>query len=323
MNFIFKSNKLLAKIHNKSLILSFENQRRSIMKNKSVLLLILLVIFSIFSCSKEDNNDVTLDEPSLIVKFKFDPDQERLNNLGQSSVIPVTNAGQTPNFNSISAHYFELAPSANTQLGKGAVLYHAPETTIGGAVAIDFSQSKIVTQDEIFLKIPLKNLSVGSYQYVRVSLSYQNFSISIRNLNEDYPATLASFVGFNTYIGNQTIGNNFFPINANKLQGFWLFALNNGAYSSYGQAPANATTVPNPIASSSPIPAGSCVVTGKFANNLLITSSETQDVNITLSLSINKSFEWKEVTFDGKFEPAINEQVVDMGLRGLIPSYTK
>ena len=112
-------------------------------------------------------------------------------------------------------------------------------------------------------------------------------------------------------------------MNANKPQGFWLFALNNFPYSASGQAPANATTVPNPIAATSPIPVASCVVTGKFENNLLITGSENQDINITLSLSINKSFEWKEVLFDGKFEPAINEQVVDMGLRGLIPSFTK
>jgi len=39
-----------------------------------------------------------------------------------------------------------------------------------------------------------------------------------------------------------------------------------------------------------------------------------------LSFSINNSFEWTEVNPDGKFEPEIGEQVVDMGLRGLIPS---
>lgn len=292
---------------------------------KKIILILILLTFSFleFSCSKEDNNTVVSVEPSLIVKFKFDANQARLNNLGQVSTIPQGNAAQTPIFSKISAHYIELAPNAITQIGQGAIVYHAPETTVGGGPAIDFGLSKIVSQDEVFLKIPLKNLAVGSYEYVRVSLSYQNFEISVRNSNADYLATLASFVGFNTYIGSQSIGNNFFNINANKLQGFWLFALNNGAYSASGQAPAGATTVPNPIAATSPIPAGSCVVTGKFANNLVISGNETQDVNITLSLSINKSFEWKEVVFDGKFEPANNEQVVDMGLRGLVPSYTK
>ena len=293
------------------------------MKNLIANFVFIFISLIHFSCSKEDENTPAVSVPSLIVKFKFDNNQARLNNLGQPSTIPATNAAQSPVFNAISAHYLEFSPNAITPFGNGSIVYRAQETTVGGDNAIDFSQSKIVAQDEIFLKIPLKNLAIGSYEYVRVSLSYQNFEISIRNSGIDYPSTLASFVGFNTYIGTHNIGNNFFPVNGNRLQGYWEFALNNGAYASYGQAPANATTVPNPIAATSPIRAGSCVVTGKFANNLVITGNETQNVNITLSLSINKSFEWKEVIADGKFEPAINEQVVDMGLRGLIPSFTK
>src|SRR5690606_37668777 len=104
--------------------------------------------------------------------------------------------------------------------------------------------------------------------------------------------------------------------------GYWAFSLNGFPYSTQGQAPAGATTVPNPIAATSPIPAGSCVVTGQFANNLVITGDETDDIVITLSLSVNDSFEWQEVSVDGKFEPSIGEHVIDMGLRGLIPSFT-
>ena len=293
------------------------------MKKYLILLLLPIICMIQFACSKNDDAAILPEEPSLIVKFKFDENQARLNNVGAVVPIPSTNAALTPIFNKISAHYLELAPNEFTQLTKGSILYHAPETTVGGAPAIDFSLSKKVTEDEVFLKIPLKNLAIGSYQYVRVSLSYQNFQISVRHQNADYDATLSSFVGFNTYIGTDNIGLNQFPVNGNRAQGYWEFALNNFPYSSSGQAPANATTVPNPIASTSQIPAGSCVVTGKFANNLVITGNETQNVNVTLSLSINKSFEWKEVTFDGKFEPANGEQVVDMGLRGLIPSFTK
>jgi hypothetical protein len=40
---------------------------------------------------------------------------------------------------------------------------------------------------------------------------------------------------------------------------------------------------------------------------------------VTLSFSTNNSFEWTEVHADGKYEPSGGEQVVDMGLRGLIP----
>lgn len=272
-----------------------------------------------FSCQKDDIST----EPNLIIKFKFDPNQVRLNNLGQPATIPLGNAAQSPSFNSISAHYFELAPNANTQLGQGTVLYHAPETMIGGSSAIDFDQSKIVEEDEVFLSIPLSQITQGSYEWVRVSLSYQNFDISIRNNNADYQGTFASFVGFNTYLNTHYIGNNSFPVNGNRLQGYWAFALKDYPFATSGQAPEGATTVPNPIASTSPIPAGSCVVTGKFANNLVINGNETKDIIVTLSLSINNSFEWTEVNADGKFEPAIGENVVDMGLRGLIPSHNR
>jgi hypothetical protein len=279
----------------------------------------LIIALSFFSCQKDD----VTSEPNLIIKFKFDPNQVRLNNLGQPSTIPSGNAAQTPNFNSISAHYFELAPNAYTQLGQGTVLYHAPETMAGGDNAIDFDQSKILAEDEVFLSIPLSQVTQGSYEWVRVSLSYQNFDVSIRNAGNDYTGTFASFVGFNTYLSTHNIGNNSFPVNGNRAQGYWAFALNDFPFATSGQAPAGSTTVPNPLATTSPIPAGSCVVTGKFANNLVINGSETKDVVVTLSLSINNSIEWTEVNADGKYEPSAGENIVDMGLRGLIPTFSK
>ena len=288
---------------------------------KFLLLLIFVASASFFSCSSEEC--LLDDEPSLIVKFKFDPNQIRLNNLGQLSVIPEGNAAQTPDFKKISAHYLEFAPTSITPLGQGTIVYHAPETDLGGAIAIDFSQAKIVGNDEVFLKIPLKDIASGSYEWVRASLTYQSGSIQILNQGTTYSGTLDSFVGFRTYIGTHNIDNNVFPLNANKSQGYWAFALNGYPYATSGQAPEGATTVPNPIFSTSPIPQGSCVVTGKFSNNLIITGTEKRDIVLELSLSINKSFEWTEVTADGKYEPSIGEHVVDMGLRGLIPSYIK
>ena len=62
------------------------------------------------------------------------------------------------------------------------------------------------------------------------------------------------------------------------------------------------------------------MVTGQFQNEFTITGEETEDVVVTLSFSVNNSFEWTEINADGKYEPSIGEQPVDMGLRGLIPS---
>lgn len=293
------------------------------MKIKIQALLLFLAALS-FSCT--DNDDKAVEEPEgpqLIVKFKFDPAQARLDNFGNPSTVAAGNAAQSPMFNTISSHYLELAPNANTALGAGKILYHAPETMAGGTKGIDFSKAKIVGEGEAFLSIPLKDVAAGSYEWVRCSLSYQNYDINVWSAGANYVGTLASFVGFRTYIKTHKIDNYSFAVNGNRDQGYWAFGLKGFTYSSSGQAPAGATTVPNPISGTSPIPAGSCVVTGKFADNLVITGNETKNVVVTLSLSINNSFEWHEVTADGKYEPAAGENVVDMGLRGLVPTYVK
>jgi hypothetical protein len=292
------------------------------MKKIVLLFTILLASFSFFSCEDLDDQPI---EPMLIIKFKFDSNQERLDNLGQPSLVPFGHAAQSPIFNKISSHYIEFAKNANTQLGAGNIVYHGQETTLGGANAIDFSQAKMVAEGETFLEIPLKELAIGNYEWMRVSLSYQNYQIKVSNSSSsiEYDGTLESFVGFNTYIGTHSIGNAFFQVDGNKPQGYWAFALNDFPYSSSGQAPAGATTVPNPIAGTSPIPLNSCVVTGKFIAPLEITGLEKKNVVVTLSLSSNKSFEWIDSNGNGKFDPSQGETVVDMGLRGLIPSYSK
>jgi hypothetical protein len=61
--------------------------------------------------------------------------------------------------------------------------------------------------------------------------------------------------------------------------------------------------------------AGSCVVTGRFAHqqDLPITGNETSDVVITVSLSTNKSFEWKDKNGDHLYQPlnAANNSIVE------------
>ena len=112
-------------------------------------LLAITCCISLFSCKKETNSDTTAG-PKLIFKFKFDPGQERLNNIGQPAAVPAGHAGQNPVFNKMSAHYLELAQTGLTALGKGVVLYRAPETTVGGSNAIDFDKSKAAGNNEIF-----------------------------------------------------------------------------------------------------------------------------------------------------------------------------
>ncbi|NJL15379.1 MAG: hypothetical protein HC913_21835 [Microscillaceae bacterium] len=280
------------------------------MKN-TALLLALFLSLGFYAC--QDKSPEPDNSPHLIFKFKFDPNQERLNELGNPATPPAGNAGQSPTFNAIAAHYFELSPTEFTQLGQGNVLYHAPETQVGGSTAIDFDQSIVKGENEIYLSIPLKDISPKTYEYLRISLAYQNYDISFRFSGVDYQGTIASFIGYNTYIRDVQIKNSQITLNENRSQGYWAFETINGVLQ--GQAPG--TTVPNPIAATSPIPAGSCVVTAKFDTPLIITGNETQDMIITASLSTNKSFEWKDNNGNGYFEPALDEMVVDMGIRGM------
>jgi hypothetical protein len=298
-----------------------------------LILPVILIIFSLSSCKKEKSNG-NGDGPNLVLKFKFDPAQARLNNIGLAQPMPAGHAGQSPTFNKMSAHYVELAPTAFTALGSGAVLYRAPESTAGGSNAIDFEKSSFAGNNETFFSIPLKDIAAGDYEWLRISLAYQNYDIKYYvdtviagiPVQQEFPATVASFIGFNTYIKNYTIKNQSVSVNGNKKQGYWgfetvvNFAGVNYPFSSTGQAPDGATTVVNPIASTSPIPAGSCVVTASFTpGKLKITGHETSDIVVEVSLSVNNSFEWIEVVNDGKWSPTKGEAVVDMGIRGMIP----
>jgi len=272
--------------------------------------------------------------PKLIFKFKLDSTQARLNNFGQPTVVASGNAAQSPRFNGISGHYIELAKGDSTPVGAGAVLYRAEETTCGGSNAIVFCKSIVTKEGDVFFSVPLSQVTAGSYKWLRISLAYQNYDIKIRTTSAGtIDATIASFVGFNTYVSKYKMKNAVMTPTAgggpgNHLQGYWgLYTKVFSTDLMYDGQSAKTTVVnPNPL---SPIPAGSCLVTGQFYKTgmginqpLVITGSETSDIIITVSLSTNKSFEWTEVgTPDGLFQPEAGETVVDMGLRGVIAKY--
>ncbi len=282
--------------------------------------LLIFGILFVFSCSSDNNEPIVNNgtEANLIIKFKFDPTQVRLDNVGQPATVSAGNAAQSPIFERMSANYIELAPTATTALGQGEIIFMGPETTQGGSAAIDFQNASFAGNNETFMTIPLSDVTSGDYKWVRVSLAYQEGNIDLLANGNDITGTLGSFIGYNSYITSFDLNGNTFTVNENKLQGFWAFeAL---GFATQGQAPEGATTVPNPLFDSSPIPQGSCVVTGEFVTPFTITGNETEDVEVVLSFSVNNSFEWTEVNADGKYEPSAGEQLVDMGVRGLIPS---
>ncbi len=289
-------------------------------KNIGFLFILVLSIIGISSSCKK-----TVVEPKLIFKFEIDSTQQRLDNFGNPSSIASGHAAQTPQFNTISAHYLELAADMYTALGAGTILYKADQTTLGGANAIDFEKNTKVKDGETFFSMPLKDAKAGTYQWMRLSLAYQNYDIVFKYKNPSDTAqdligtgTVASFVGFNTYIKTVMVKSQSLTVNANKLQGYWAFETFGMLFS--GQAPAGATTVPNPLFASSPIPAGSCVVTAEFSGApLTITGNETEDIVVIVKVSNNKSFEWTDTNGDGYYQPDRGDVPTDMGVRGIQP----
>ncbi len=304
---------------------------------KKTLLILSAIAFFAVSCKK---NTVET-EPRLIFKFKFDSTQARLNNLAQPSVIPAGNAAQSPIFHSMSAHYIEIAPDSLYPFGVAAnVLYRNNEVTTGGTNAIDFSSSIIKGEGEEFFSVPLKNLSLGTYKWLRISLAYQDYDVKAifrrSDVNSGAPfmfnGEVASFLGFNTYVTSYNLKGENIMVNANRLQGSGAVKPYNIPFVStmsaitWSAGSSQRTTVVNPFAAALGIPTGSCLVMGKFTSAITITGNETKDIIVTVSLSTNKSFEWKEKVVDGLYEPvdgnnsnAPLDSVVDMGIRGMIP----
>ena len=298
--------------------------------NKVIYAGVIIFISILNGCTKSGTTNSP--SPNLVFVFTFDSTQTRLDSKGQPSSVPVGNAAQCPLFNTISSHYIELAPNAYTALGKGTILYRAAETTAGGDTAIDFTKCTLSGNNQEFFSIPISQVAAGQYQYLRVSLAYQNYNVIFHydttiagtTISQDDTGTVASFVGFNTYLSSYLIKTQTVTVNSSEKQGYWGFESsvnilgNHYLTTKTGQSAAGATTVVNPIFATSPIPAGSCVVTSSFnGNNLVITGKETKDIVIKVSLSTNKSFEWKDLNNDGKWEPSKGEPVVDMGIRGM------
>lgn len=311
------------------------------------LLLFSLCVLGLAACQKGEDGNPAEANPKLRIQFKFDPAQERLNNFGQPAPLPLGHAGQSPDFNALSTFYLELVPTKFTQVESGAVIYRAKTQAaeVGSSFeeAVIFDEAIVSDEGEVFLEIPIKDITPGTYEFLRASVTYQNANVrfNLKNLPaplpsdlDDQMATIASFIGFNTYITDHQVGQQVQSINGDRQQGFWAFepqleepyqalflqSTPSGVISD--QAPAGSLTVVNPLEEFGvSLPFGSCIVTGAFEEAFELTGEETQDITLTLSFSINNSFEWVDKNGNGQWdfdvEQTAAEEVVDMGLRGL------
>lgn len=294
-------------------------------------LISLILVVGLSNCKKEEEEmtEPKSSAPQLKIDLEFDSSLPRLGNFGQPISVVPGNAAQHPMMNEASLHYIEFAKDSLTPLTSGSIVYQGKETSVGGGRAIDFDKAVVKSNNSRCVTMNLSTLEPGTYNWLRVSLSYQNYGIDMvynnppLAVNIPVSGTISSFVGYNNYITSLRIKDSTISVNANKSQGFWALettaVIAGNSYSSVTKGDSSDVTVVNPISSTSPVPVGSCVVTGKLAQPLIITGNETESITVVLAFSINNSFEWKEVNMDGKFEPEAGEKVVDMGLRGLHP----
>lgn len=299
---------------------------------------IICLFTACFLIACSDDNTPNTVEPKLNITFIMDPNADRLDNFGDPISIPDGNAGQHPDFEILGLHFIGLYPDKFTPYDGGTTIFASPTTEAGGIAAINFNNELLLTETDNTLSVPLSNINSGTYEYFRSSIGFQKYNI-VYNLggaatnNSNWPTgvsddvdidgTVASFVGYNTYIENYTLKNQSVAVNANKPQGYFGLE-SNGVVAGYefsdlSEGNASQTTVPNPIDATSPVPDGSCVVTGKFPVALVIPENPTEDINIQVIISINKSFEWEDNNGNNKYEPLLGEQVVDMGTRGVFP----
>ena len=288
-----------------------------------------LVLFA--SC---DKSPMVHDPYQLIINFKFDGEAERQNNIGNAVDVAEGHAAQTPDFRELGIHYLGIFPDKFTTYSGGEALLATPTTEQGGISAIDFDREFFIDETNNQIKINLSEVTPGIYEYLRSSLAFQRYNITFNLKGADLPdgidddidvdGKIASFLGYNTYIDSYDIDGQVVIVNSNKAQGYFGLessAMINGyAFNQLSEGNSPQTTVPNPINDTSPVPAGSCVVTGKFPTALVIPAEANKDIIVDVIISTNNSFEWVDGNGNGKYEPILGEQVIDMGTRGFFPS---
>ncbi len=190
------------------------------------LILCLVASLFFFSCKETQNDSVS----KLKFNFEFDETQVRLNNIGEPATIASGNAAQTPQMQTMSAHYIELLNNKWIQYGAGEVVYLGAETIAGGAKAVNFDEASITGEGELFKEFPISGIASGTYKYVRVSVTYQNGQVTydLNNVSgvgdmENEVGTLASFLGYNNYVSTIQVDDLDLTVNDDRLQGFWAF----------------------------------------------------------------------------------------------------
>jgi hypothetical protein len=214
----------------------FDAFKQTVMNFKLKMIPVAFVLVGLFGCKKEP-------ERMLHFIIKIDPLQEKLGNNGLPASLRTDLAAQTPVINSIGFDGIELVQNDFTKFGQGVSVFSTLETTAGGEKAIDYQQVKLGKAGETLFSIPLKNISPGTYNWIRTSVTNQNFDVVFNMLNVPFAGnfleergTLASFTAPNNYISSYKVWDKTDSVKANKKQGYWCFETKlSSAYKPYNR----------------------------------------------------------------------------------------
>ena len=135
-------------------------------------LILMALIVSVSACKKDKGEA----EPQLIFKVKLDPQQPRLDVMGNPSVMPAGHAAQNPEFNFVALHSIELVPNKFTQFEQGICLlcqkYHAKWSC-------QFRRTQQIENGDVVSQFSQQGYS-GSYEYLFVWLIRIIISISVQ-----------------------------------------------------------------------------------------------------------------------------------------------
>ena len=102
--------------------------------------LLVLPLFLMIQCTDPVGMDDEMVPTGPVVKFKFqfNPDQERLGNLGQASTMPDDHAALIPEFNGMSVHFIEFVENEWTPYKGGQFIYQGAEVPANNPNPFDF-----------------------------------------------------------------------------------------------------------------------------------------------------------------------------------------
>lgn len=280
--------------------------------------LFISAVLSFYSCDTSEGSNLLDQEvsvKSLRIKVDVNAIQARLDDMAQESSMADTNFGVAPKVELIGIHSIELVADENVKVGKGEMLYKGAEVSAGGANAIDFRETLTMAPGEYILEVPLSQVPNGTYEWIRLGVCFQRFTVTKYNKGNPLTATFAAFTDFNTYLEELTIRTQDVIVYDDKKQGYFAYE-NVSNFKEEGFA--TTVTVPNPLSAKAPLPENSGIHTARFDEPLVIDRVNNKDIELTLSLSTNKSFEWNDKNRNQRWDWDIDEKVVDFGFRSMV-----